>query len=127
MRHKVWFDDDTGVLHLALVGAFTFEDGPYFMELARKCYADLEKHYLVCHFRDGGTEVPTDKEYRKWLMEQFNQIGFDKIAMLDASPGMRMLAKIVFTAVGKSRQIRFVKSEKEALEWILTDVKGKVV
>jgi len=118
MTHKVWFDDDNGVLFLKLVGTFTTADGTEYIPEIEKLYKGKKNHYLLCDISEGGTELPTDKAYRKWLIEMYERIGIERIAMLNAKPAMRMLAKIVLTAAGKSKQVKFFDSRDDALKWL---------
>lgn len=73
-----------------------------------------EKHYLICDLADSGAKIPADREYRKWLIDKYNEIGFEKLAMFNAQPAMRMLAKIELSAAGKTRQVIFFTSVEDA-------------
>ncbi|MBD3284771.1 hypothetical protein GF359_00380 [candidate division WOR-3 bacterium] len=117
-KHKVWFDDEKGILFLKLSGTFTTADGERYIPEIERLYKDRDKHYLLCDLTDGGTELPTDKSYRKWLIDMYERIGFNRIAMFNAKPSMRMLAKIVLAAAGKSNQVKFFSSHNDAVDWL---------
>ncbi|MBN2381026.1 STAS/SEC14 domain-containing protein [candidate division WOR-3 bacterium] len=118
MKHQVWFDSEHGICFLKLRGTFSPDDGAVYIPRIQECYKGIEKHYLLCDLTEGGTELPTEKSYRRWLIEMYERIGFDRIAMYNAKPAMRMLAKIVLTAAGKSNQVRFFSSQDDAIQWL---------
>ncbi|MBD3286652.1 STAS/SEC14 domain-containing protein, partial [candidate division WOR-3 bacterium] len=43
---------------------------------------------------------------------------YDKVAVVGASPGARMIAKVALAITGVSKISRFFKTEDEALAWL---------
>ena len=103
VKHSVSFDGNAGT-------PFSRKENSY----------EAKKHrYLISDITDGGTGLTWDKEYHNWLTEKSNRIGSDEIAMLNARPAMRMLAKIALTTAGKSRHVKFFSVETEAVSWLM--------
>jgi len=118
MKHKVWFDEDAGILRMELKGLFTAEDAPEFFSLVDKLYKDKPHRNVLCDLSEGSAVVPKDKEYRKWLMKMYNDSNFEKIAITNIHPTLRILVKVIVAAIGKTGQMKFFKTEEEALAWL---------
>jgi hypothetical protein len=117
MKHDVHYDDGIGAIRMYFKGLFTQDDAGEFFPLTKRLCEGKEHCYLLCDFKEGGAEVPKDKEYRQWLSRMYTEAGFDKIAILNAHPAMRMLAKVVLAAVKSAKNVKFFKTEEEALTW----------
>ncbi|NLI98950.1 STAS/SEC14 domain-containing protein [bacterium] len=117
MLHEIYFDYNTGSIRMNFKGLFTPQDAEEFFPLTKKLCEGKKRCYLLCDFKEGGTEIPKDKEYRQWLIKMYKESGFDRIAIFNTSPSMRMLAKIALAAAGQSKNVRFFKTEEEALSW----------
>jgi hypothetical protein len=73
-------------------------------------------------FNESMSIMNMPKESRKALKEEFmaqSDPGVDKYAVVGASPGIRMLAKMVIRLSGV-KDAAFFKTEEEALEWFNT-------
>lgn len=118
MKHIVFFDEKIDAVRMNFNGLFTQDDAGEFFPLTKKLCEGRKYCNILCDFKEGGAEVPKDKEYRQWLMRMYTEAGFDKIAIINAHPAMRMLAKIVLSAVKSAKNVKFFKSEEEALAWL---------
>lgn len=118
MKHIVFFDEKIDAIRMNFKGLFEPQDAEEFFPLTKMMCEGRDHCYILCDFKDGGAEVPKDKEYRQWLSRMYTEAGFDKIAIINTHPTMRMLAKIVLSAIKQARNVKFFKTEEEALQWL---------
>jgi hypothetical protein len=125
MKHEIWFDEDTGVLRFKLIGQWTVENFREAMTRMQELFEGKEHRYLIGDVSEASPQKYT-KEFRKLVAEETANVQLDKVAIIGASPVLRMMAKMLIAAGRIARKVpmetRFCKTDEEAVKWL----KGKV-
>ncbi len=115
-KFKHWYDEKEGFLHVNVLERYDSESTEqFFSDMAT--YPEEQQRYVLC-FVDDDAQKLVDKETRKVAAEKGKVIKWGNIAIWGAKPGLRMVAKIVLTAVGKGRDLKFFDSEEECVAWL---------
>lgn len=123
MNYKAWYDEENGILRADILKKFEPEDTKGLMNVVNNEFTDEQRRYLLLTMFEDAQVMPS-KETRKAMREAASLVKLSKIAMCGAKPTVRMLGKIVFAAMGKTKDSKFFATEEEALAW-LKDEKGK--
>ncbi len=117
LKHfKHWYDEKEGMLRVDVLQRFDAEATDKFFTTVAE-YTEEQQRYVLC-FVDDDAQKLVDKETRKVAAEKGKLIKWSNIAIWGAKPGLRMVAKIVMTAIGKGNSTKFFKSEEESLAWL---------
>jgi len=118
--HKVEYDNDHNTVILYVGNEnFTENDVKAFHDVYSEIYKDKDSgRNLMVILDDVGTRDAMSKESRKTMQDGFKKykIEMDKTAIVGASPGIRMIAKIVMK-MSRVKDSRFCNTKKEAYEW----------
>lgn len=115
-KFQHWFDEKEGFLHVNVLERYDPEaTAQFFSDMAT--YPEEQQRYVICFVNDDAQKL-VDKETRKVAAEKGKVIKWGNIAIWGAKPGLRMVAKIVLTAVGKGKSLRFFDSENEGVAWL---------
>jgi hypothetical protein len=118
MKHEVRYDEEAGALYLRLNGFFTLEDGTELLNLVEKYYEGKQHRNLLCDLTEGPPAFPKEKEFRDQLRELYEEFAFEKIALINVSPVLRVIAKIALAVGLKSGHIKFFKTKTKACAWL---------
>lgn len=113
---KHWYDEKEGLLRINVLQRFDPEATDKFFTTVAE-YTKEQQRYVLC-FVDDDAQKLVDKETRKVAAQKGNVIQWGNIAIWGAKPGIRMVAKIVLTAVGKGKDLKFFDSEDECVTWL---------
>jgi hypothetical protein len=121
MEHEVWFDESNEVMHIKVVGDFTVEDVTESTRQMEQIMADKGNCPLIVDLRDAPPTL--DKDVRRILKEQADQQEVAKTAMIVTNPAVRMMGKVVTSAMGRGKTTGFFKTPEDALVWLKGDAK----
>jgi hypothetical protein len=119
-EYKMWFDKESGICRLEIYKSFDTETAEAYFDDFEKNYNEEQQRYFMIFLGEDAQDV-VDKETRRILRERFPQ-GTGKTAIYGAKPGVRMLAKIILAAMGKTKDTRFCADEREALDWLKAEI-----
>ncbi|TKJ43708.1 hypothetical protein CEE36_03205 [candidate division TA06 bacterium B3_TA06] len=122
-KYKIWFDEENEVMRAVLYQALDSEGTSGFFHFVKDNFEPELHRYFFIELAEE-SQTLHDKQTRKTIRETINLVNWGKIAIHGANPTLRMLGKIVFTAIGRGRDLKFFDTEEEALAW-LKDEKGK--
>lgn len=115
-KFKHWYDEKDGFLHVNVLERYDPESTElFFSDMGQ--YPEEQQRYVLC-FVDDDAQKLVDKETRKVAAEKGKVIKWGNIAIWGAKPGLRMVAKIVLTAVGKGRDLKFFDNEEDCVAWL---------
>jgi hypothetical protein len=115
-KFKHWYDEKEGFLHVNVLERYDPESTElFFSDMGQ--YPEEQQRYVLC-FVDDDAQKLVDKETRKVAAEKGKVIKWGNIAIWGAKPGLRMVAKIVLTAVGKGRDLKFFDNEEDCVTWL---------
>ena len=113
---KTWFDKESGILRSNIYKSFDPESTTAFFDEISS-YTEEQQRYFLAFLGEDAQDI-IDKETRRLVREKGKQTKWEKIAVYGAKPGLRMMAKIIATAIGRGRDTKFCTDEKEALGWL---------
>jgi hypothetical protein len=115
--HKIYFDEDSGVARIDLHGPIHREDAQSIIRRIDEVFKD-QKHRYLLNDVSGLPSLQIDKITRRTLQEGGKKLAIEKIAVLGASPMIRMIAKVVIGVLGNNTDSKFFKTYKEAVDWL---------
>jgi hypothetical protein len=118
MRYEIWYDEDNDLLRVKTFEGLTKEDYGKLIDEIEATLAGKKPHFALGDLSAGHPPGILDKEVRQIFKDRASSLEFDKIAIISASPSIRMISKIVFKVIGRSQSARFFKTEEEALTWL---------
>lgn len=118
MKYKTWFDNEKDVLYVQVFDKLGKEDAHGIINDVNKALEGRSHKPSIVDLTQGTPSV--DKEAREAFKEIAIPEAFtsEKVAVFGASPGVRMIAKVLLTVTGFSKRTRFFKTEDEALRWL---------
>lgn len=117
MKYKVSYDEDNDLLRVKTFEGLTKEDYGKLIDEIEATLPGKKPHFALGDLSAGHPPGILDKEVRQIFKDRASSLEFDKIAIISASPSIRMISKIVFKVIGRSQNARFFKTEEEALTW----------
>jgi hypothetical protein len=120
MKYKVWYDEENGVLRADVLDTFDAETATAFFKEVNGKYTEEQQNYFMAYMSEEAQRL-VDKETRRAARDGAALLKWDKLAILGAKPGLRMVTKIVMTAVGKAKDTKFFDDEEKALAWLKTE------
>jgi len=114
MKSEAWYDKEQGILFVQFAGNVSVED---FRELNAKLTAMPSEYRLRTLVDLSELSNPLwDKETRQMLASETTHTEGSKVALIGASPFIRVLAR-VFTKREKD-SAKFFKTEQDAIKWL---------
>lgn len=123
MKYRAWYDEENGILCADILKKFEPEDAKGLMDVVVNEFNDDQRRYFLLNMSKDAQAMPS-KETRKVMREAASLVKLNKIAISGAKPTVRMLGKIVVTAMGKAKDSGFFDTKEEAIAW-LKDIKEK--
>ena len=116
MKHKIWFDDQIGILHVKVIGDFskeeTLETGQLFKELLK----DKPLRQLIMDVSEAGSLE--NRETRLTANRVIEEAGITEVAYVGASSANRMIAKVLMKLGNLKTRSDFFKTNQEGLNWL---------
>jgi hypothetical protein len=119
-KYKMWFDKESGILRTEIYVAFDPETATIYFDKILD-FPDEQQRYVMVLLGVDAQEV-VGKETRKILREKTVRSKWEKIAIYGAKPALRMLAKIMVTAIGRAKNTKFYATEEECLDWLKAEM-----
>ena len=119
-EHKAEFDEEYRALVVTTAGLFKAENVAEFMKVLSEAYEGLDSGRNMLFDVTYSSSKMMDKEARDALMEEFSKFGndgTDKVAVVGATPSVRMLSKVMMKVIGGAESTRFFKTREDALKW----------
>jgi hypothetical protein len=124
MKHKIWFDEENGVLREKIIGSLTKDDIPEFLSKVDEIFKNKKECHAIIDLSDASRQV-YDKQARKMLAEGSTKLGYnEKVAFIGADYRVRMFARILISGakvLGKPINSQFFETEEAALKWLKAD------
>ena len=118
MNWKLWFDEETKLVRVKVLRTLTRDE-------AEQMMSDIEniimKKSIRCGIMDlSESEAITNlsEKVRDVYKKHARTLPLDKAAIIVTSPTIRMIAKVVLSAPGKSTSARVFGTEKDARAWL---------
>lgn len=119
MKFKDAYDEKEGILRVDVLDTFDGETTFEFFTSMNEKYTPEQQRYCLIYMAEAAQRL-VDKEVRRVAREKGALLKWDKLAIWGAKPGLRMVAKIVLTAIGKGNDTQFFENEQEAFSWLKT-------
>ncbi|NLI97725.1 STAS/SEC14 domain-containing protein [bacterium] len=116
MKHKLYYDEENKVLVLEIAGEYTYEDAKETVQITRDSYEEKSPYPLLVDLTNTSNNIGRDA--RKYLQDEVGRLGISRMALVVSNPVIRMTAKILASASGKTNESGFFKTRDEALAWL---------
>jgi len=116
MKHKVWFDEKMGAMVIKVVGDYTVDDVKESMKVMDGIIENKGRCPLIVDLREAPATL--DKKVRNMLKESQEGTEPVKTAMVTSNPAVRMMGKVVTSAMGRGKTTGFFKTMEEASAWL---------
>jgi len=118
MNHKVWLDEEKGVLFVRYVGDITIDD--YRKVTDKVLEVSPEQRHLTLVDMSEARVTSLDRKTRSAMDERIQTTLQDnaKAAIVITSPVIRMMTKIFLGTVRQKVETRIFTDEKDALIWL---------
>jgi len=123
MRFKVWLDEKQDLLRIDTYEKLTKDDYQAMIDEIESTLDGKDIKKVLGDMSSGHAPGTLDKEARQLFKEHASALEFDKIALIGATPSIRMISKIVFFVIGRTENAKFFKTEEEAINWLKVDGK----
>ena len=121
MKYILKYDEEQGILYFEVFEKFGSDDVVSFIDSVNNDFTLEQRRYLLTKISSPHIQILPDREGRQILRKGAPTLGFAKIAVCNANPSIRMFGKIIVTAVGKSRDTRFLETVDEGVAWLKTE------
>ena len=121
-NNEIWIEesrfylDENNIIHAIIVGEQDVEKAKSFNKATLHLMEKVEGkvHVLTDNNRAGKTSPEARKEFQEFIEHK----KYGKLAIFGVNPVARLLANF-FIGFSKKKDIRYFKSKKEALSWLL--------
>lgn len=117
MKHRVYYDEEHGVVRMEINGEFTSQEASELLDEVEKLFEGKPQRYLLNDVSKS-PNATIDRETRKLVQKRGAEIRFDRMAFVGITPLNRMVAKIVMAVLGKSKDSAFFDTPEDALTWL---------
>jgi hypothetical protein len=119
VKHEVCFNEEQDVLYVRFIG-----------ELEKQGYYEIVNHVsslpgekrsrIIVDISAANAQI-WDRKVRQMFAEESRNIPGDRIAIIGASPTLRMMAQMIIASAKKTTtgtEYKFSKTEEEAIVWL---------
>ncbi|MBN2381023.1 hypothetical protein JXM67_14590 [candidate division WOR-3 bacterium] len=118
MDYEVWFDDKTKMVKAKVLRSLTKESAQMLMIEIENKLVEMNTRQGIMDLTEAEAIANIPKEVREVYKEHALKLPLDRAAILVNSPILRMAARVVLAALGKTNNTKFFKTEVEALAWL---------
>lgn len=122
MRFTLNYDEDTKILNAEILEKFEPEDVHGIVSTLKNDFTEEQRRYMIANIHEPAQPMPS-KETRQALRGIPSELKFTKIAICGAKPVLRMVGKIIVTAIGKANDSKFFNTAEEAVSWLIEERK----
>ena len=119
-KHEAVYNEEHNVLIVNVKNDFEAKDVEDYIRVSGEAFPGMTSGRNMMIVFEGSSRGPMmTKDARDSLKRKFQEagdMGGDKIAIIGASPGIRMISKVIVKVTG-SANTKFFKSEREAFQW----------
>ncbi|MBN2380563.1 STAS/SEC14 domain-containing protein [candidate division WOR-3 bacterium] len=116
MKHQVFYDKKTRILRLSFIGKVEIGE---LQELVHKLNSIPGEYKLYTLVNLTEMKMPNwDRQTRETLASGLNQEDYPRVAIVGASPVIRMLARMFTPFLNRKQAIAFFETEEEATAWL---------
>ena len=119
-KHHAVFDEEKNVFIMDLNGDFEGDDVVHYARVTTEAFAGMEKDRNILIDLSNSSSGMMSKDTRESLKREFEKVGKtvgDHIAVVGASPSIRMLSKVIIKVVSGGESTRLFKTREEAYKW----------
>jgi len=117
MEHRLWYDQDTKVVHLKFVGDYMTKDVEEIRRELKRVTEGLSNLQMCMHFSGGKVESRETREKSNGLLDEF---GITHVAHIGGSAANRMLVKVMQKTGMIKAKGEFFKTEEEGINWLMS-------
>ena len=115
-KFRIWYDEKEEVLRTEMHERLDPETADKFYTEFEN-YPPEQQHQVIGWLFDDAQKM-YDKETRRIAKERAKALQIKKMAVCGAKSAVRIVASVVISAIGKSKDTKFCSTDEEALAWI---------
>jgi len=123
MKHKFWYDEKTDVFYQQIIGDYSTEEARGLGAIYEKAFKGKPYRQLIVDLSQG-TKMES-RETRQLANKALDEAGITEVAYIGATSATRMIAKVLMKLGSLKAQSDFFKSEKDAINWLISRRKKK--
>jgi hypothetical protein len=123
MKLRAQYEPENGLVRLKIPKDLKFDEqmaNDFLKDLLEQCKG-VQHRYLLLDLTENPPKNPS-RQYRRWMREHADEMGFERTACVGASGVTRMIGKIIMAAIGRLDTTRFFKTRAEARAWLKGDL-----
>lgn len=118
MKHKLWYDEDTKVIHLQFTSDYLTSD---IKDIRNKMKELLDgKPYRQMCIQISKTAKVENRETREQSNQLLKEFEISHVAFIGGSAANRMIAKVMLKTGALKIQGDFFKTEEEGIKWLMS-------
>jgi|GEM_PF-853626 len=121
MKNEVWIDEENQVLRQRLIGDAILTEAPEYFAEVKRLMDTLPRRFAIVDMAQADARKILNREAREHIVKYSTPVDYVKLAYINVSPSLRMIAKVINRLAVKSyedtTEIGFFKNEEEALKW----------
>ena len=119
-KHRAVLDEENNALVVNIEDDFESEDVEDYIDVVNEAFPGVVSgRHVIILFSKGSKGGIMTKEAREALKKKFEEnkgANKDRIAIVGASPAVRMISKVIIKVTG-SVSTKFFKTKEEAFQW----------
>lgn len=119
MKHEVCFNEEQDVLYVRFIGELE-KQGYYEIVNHVSSLPEEKRSRIIVDISAANAQI-WDRKVRQMFAEESRKIPGDRIAIIGASPTLRMMAQMIIASAKKTTtgtEYKFFKTEEEAIVWL---------
>lgn len=118
MEHKLWYDEDTKIVHLQFTRDYLTSD---IKDIRNKMKELLDgKPYRQMCIQISKTAKVENRETREQSNQLLKEFEISHVAFIGGSAANRMIAKVMLKTGALKIQGDFFKTEEEGIKWLMS-------
>jgi hypothetical protein len=116
MKHELYYDGEKQVIVLRIKGEFKIDEARETLRMMEDLTGGMDSILVLTDMSEAPARL--DRDVRELMKDITKKINIAKTALVMTNPAVRMVSKIVVSAMGNSDNSGFFKTEEEAMAWL---------
>jgi len=122
VRFTLEYNKENKILTAEILEKFEPEDVHGIVNSLKNDYSEEQRQYMIANIHEPAQPMPS-KETRQALAQSTSELKLHKIAICGAKPVLRMVGRIIVTAIGRANDSKFFNTMDEAVNWLSEEAK----
>ncbi|MBN2380565.1 hypothetical protein JXM67_12260 [candidate division WOR-3 bacterium] len=122
MLNEVWIDNDNQVLRQKLINDAILAEAPEYFTEVKRLIDTLPRRLAIVDLAKADESRLLKRESRKYIVKYSTTVGYKKLAYINVSPSLHIIAKVINNIVVKKSkdetELAIFDTEEQALDWL---------